>query len=224
MTSKSPVGPWKYEGSILKNPGYFFGTGGNNHHCMIEFNGRYFMFYHTSVLQDEMGIKGGYRCTFINEVYVEDGKIKPIIGDKLGVKQLMAFNPYQETEAVTMSNNAGIKTYEAEASNASSKVYLGDIDNGDWISVSQVDFGEKGPESLTLSYAASQNNGGAVRISLDSLDGDAIAYVEITDTKGLDNFVEVTVPVSQVTGIHDIYFTFVGSGYQLDYWKFNDKN
>ncbi|NLL01268.1 MAG: family 43 glycosylhydrolase [Clostridiales bacterium] len=224
MTSKSPVGPWKYEGSILKNPGYFFGTGGNNHHCMIEFNGRYFMFYHTSVLQDEMGIKGGYRCTFINEAYVEDGKIKPIIGDKLGVKQLMAFNPYQETEAVTMSNNAGIKTYEAEASNASSKVYLGDIDNGDWISVSQVDFGEKGPESLTLSYAASQNNGGAVRISLDSLDGDAIAYVEITDTKGLDNFVEVTVPVSQVTGIHDIYFTFVGSDYQLDYWKFNDKN
>jgi hypothetical protein len=70
---------------------------------------------------------------------------------------------------------------------------------------------------------ASQGDGGAVRISLDSLDGDSIAYVDISDTKGLDNFVEVTVPVSQVTGVHDIYFTFLDGEYLLDYWKFNEK-
>lgn len=221
MTSDSPTGPWQYEGSILKNPGHFFGTGGNNHHCMIEFNDRFFMFYHTSVLQDAMGIKGGYRSTFINEAFVEDGRIKPIIADKAGVKQLMPFNPYQETEAVTMSNNAGIKTYEAE--NGSNKVYLGDIDEGDWISVNQVDFGIKGPESLTLSYAASQNNSGAIRITIDKLDGDAIAYVDIKDAGGLDKFIEVTAPVSDVTGVHDVFFTFVGSDYQLDSWKFNEK-
>ena len=221
VTSNSPVGPWQYEGSILKNPGHFFATGGNNHHCMTRFNGRYFMFYHNSVLQDEMGIKGGYRCTFINEAYFEDGKFKPIIADKAGVKQLMPFKPYKETEAVTMSNNAGIKTYEAD--NGSKKVYLGDIDDGDWVSVSQVDFGMTGPESLTLSFATDHSKGGVVRVSIDKLNGDAIAYVDIRDTKGLDNFVEITVPVSEVTGVHDIYFTFVGSDYQLDYWKFNEK-
>ena len=223
MTSSSPMGPWQYEGSILKNPGHFFATGGNNHHSMIEFNGRYFMFYHTSVLQDEMRIKGGYRCTFINEAFVEDGKIKRINADKYGVKQLIPFNPYQVTEAVTMSNNAGIKTYEAESVNDTKKVYLGDIDEGDWISVSQVDFGLIGAESLTLCFATNQGLGGAVRLSIDSLDGDAIAYVEITDTKDINNFIEATVPVSEVTGVHDVYFTFVGSGYQLDYWKLNEK-
>lgn len=225
MTSKSPTGPWQYEGSILKNPGYFFGTGGNNHHCMIEFEGRYFMFYHTSVLQDEMGIKGGYRCTHVNEAFIEDGKIKPIIGNKSGVQQLKTFNPYQQVEAVTMSNNAGIKVVEAKKKEAGeiTKTYLSGIDNGDWLSLSQVDFGEKGPESLTLRYA-SAGKGGAIRLSIDGLDGDLITYVEIQDTKGLENFVEVTVPVEELTGVHDIYFTFVGSEYQIDYWKFNEKN
>jgi arabinoxylan arabinofuranohydrolase len=222
MKSSSPFGPWSYMGSILKNPEHFFGTGGNNHHCMIEFGGRYFMFYHTSVLQDAMGIKGGYRCTFINEALVEAGKIKPIIANKSGVDQLMPFNPYKETEAVTMSNNAGIKTYEVNEDVHGKKVYLGSTKDGDWISISQVDFGEKGPDSLTICFA-SQGDGGAVRISLDSLDGDSIAYVDISDTKGLDNFVEVTVPVSQVTGVHDIYFTFLDGEYLLDYWKFNEK-
>lgn len=224
VSSKSPLGPWQYEGSILKNPGYFFGTGGNNHHSMIEFEGRYFMFYHTSVLQDEMGIKGGYRCTQMNEVFIEDGKIKPIIADKLGIDQLKPFNPYQKVEAVTMSNNAGIKIFEAGNKNADelSKIYLGDINEGDWLTVSQVDFGLQGPESLTLCFA-SEAKGGTIRISIDGLDGDVIAYVEVTDTKGLDNFVETTVPAAEVTGVHDIYLTFLGSDYQLDYWKFNTK-
>lgn len=224
MTSKSPTGPWQYEGSILKNPGHFFGTGGNNHHSMIEFEGRYFMFYHTSVLQDEMGIKGGYRCTQMNEVFIEDGKIKPIIADKLGINQLKSFNPYQKVEAATMSNNAGIKIFEADNKNANelSEIYLSDINEGDWLTVSQVDFGLQGPESLTLCFA-SEAKGGTIRISIDGLDGDVIAYVEVTDTKGLDNFVETTVPAAEVTGVHDIYLTFLGSDYQLDYWKFNTK-
>lgn len=222
LTSSSPIGPWEYKGSILKNPGFFFGTGGNNHHCMIEFKDRYFMFYHTSVLQDEMNIKGGYRCTFINEVYVEDGKIKPIVANRTGVKQLMPFDPYQETDAVTMSNNAGVKTYEADNINAATRVYLGDIDDGDWVSVSQVDFGPNGPESLTLCFTASQGHEGAIRVSIDSYK-DAIAYIDISESKGLSGIHEVTVPVSEVTGVHDIYFTFVGGNYQLNYWKFNEK-
>lgn len=224
MTSKSPMGPWQYEGSVLKNPGHFFGTGGNNHHSMTEFNNRFFMFYHTSILQDEMGIKGGYRSTNVNEVFLEEGKILPIMADRNGVEQLKAFNPYEEVPAVTMSNNGGIDILEADVmdSNLTSKIYLSDIDQGDWISVNQVDFGMTGPESLTLKFSC-EGKGGAIRLSMDSLDGDVIAYVEITDTGAMDKFTEVTIPIAGITGIHDIYFTFAGSNYQLDFWRFNEK-
>src|SRR5690606_9661672 len=38
MVSDSPMGPWTYKGTILKNPGHFFGVGGNNHHVIFEWH------------------------------------------------------------------------------------------------------------------------------------------------------------------------------------------
>lgn len=222
MTSKSPIGPWGYQGSILKNPGYFFETGGNNHHSMIEFKEKYYMFYHTSVLQDAMGIKGGYRSTHINEVDIKNGVINPIMADKVGAQQIKPLDPYKQTEAVTMSNNAGIKTIQTNIKDLvqAPKVYLNEINHGDWISLSQVDFGSVGPDTVTLCFA-SDGESGAIKLSVDSLEGEIVSYIEITNTKSLDNFIEVTVPVANITGIHDVYFAFAGSGYCLDYWKFN---
>ena len=51
MTSKNPMGPFEYQGEIMQNPGqseYFSQKAwGNNHHCILGYKGKHYMFYHT---------------------------------------------------------------------------------------------------------------------------------------------------------------------------------
>ena len=54
MSSDNPMGPFTLCGPILKNPQYYFGRGGNNHHCMFEFEGQWYMAYHTRILEERM--------------------------------------------------------------------------------------------------------------------------------------------------------------------------
>jgi len=82
-----------------------------------------------------------------------------------------------------------------------------------------VDFGDKGAKTLNIRYS-SDGEGGAIRVCIDKLDGESIAYGEITNTGGADTYVDITVPVKDVTGVHDIYFEFAGSGYQFNSWSF----
>lgn len=56
MTSTNPMGPFELVGPILKNPGWFFGLEGNNHHCMFQFMDQWYMAYHTRILEERMGI------------------------------------------------------------------------------------------------------------------------------------------------------------------------
>lgn len=46
MSSDNPMGPFTLCGPILKNPQYYFGRGGNNHHCMFEFEATV-VYWHT---------------------------------------------------------------------------------------------------------------------------------------------------------------------------------
>lgn len=222
MTSKDPMGPWEYKGSILENPGKYFGSWGNNHHCITEFQGSYYMFYHTQVLQDSIGVTGGYRSTHVNKLEVnEDGSLRRVIPDKYGIKQLKHFNPYQETKAVTMSNQGGISIYTHKKTSfkEAALISLSDIDNGDWIEVRGVDFGKEGPSTLTLEYSC-EGEGGAIRVSLDKLGENVIGYAKIEPTKSKDSFQKITIEVNPITDVHNLYFEFVGSGYLFHSWSF----
>ena len=70
MTSDNPMGPWEYRGTFFRNPGVFFGSYGNNHHSFVEFNGKWYFFYHTRLLESLMGITGGYRSTHVEEMTI----------------------------------------------------------------------------------------------------------------------------------------------------------
>ena len=223
MTSDSPLGPWTYQNAILKNPGYYFGTGGNNHHSMVSFKDRWYMFYHAFLLQDANKIKGGYRSTNADEVTVNvDGSIQPITGSRAGVKQTEDLNPYEKHLATTMSDNAGIKVVEADKKTYKDPIIvsLGELEDGDWIKLSGVDFGTEGPASFTVRYS-SKGGQGAIKLVSDSLDGEAIAYAEINDTQDYNSFTEITVATQNITGVHDIYFIFAGSNYYINEWCFN---
>lgn len=109
MTSKSPEGPYTYRGDVLVNCGNVFGVAGNNHHSIINYNGKYYMFYHTRGLETTLGSDLGFRSSHVNELTVnEDGTLEPVKQDLDGVSQIKAFNPYEETKGITYSDCSGM--------------------------------------------------------------------------------------------------------------------
>lgn len=221
MTSKNPMGPWEYKGVIFKNPGNFFGVGGNNHHQLFEFNGRWYIAYHAQTLAKDLGIAKGYRSPHINEVLIENGTIKEVIGDYKGVSQVKNFDPYRMVEAETFAWCAGVETKRASASN---NMCLTAIESGDWIALSKVDFGNKGPEKFEAMVSNIKQKS-YIEIRLDSPEGKIIATVDVQPQNGSSSqWVKVKAKVESVTGVHDLYFIFKGENegslFDFDCWKF----
>lgn len=223
MTSDSPLGPFTFQGLIMKNPGEFFGCYGNNHHCMFEFNNQWYMTYHTQVLERDMGIDKGYRCTQIDPVTIrEDGTIAPIAMSKPGVDGAGSLNPYAKVEAETIHSMAGLETTQYGSQSTyfgSGNMVLTGIQTGDWLTVSGVDFAN-GAKSFTASVHAKEDAYGIIKVCLDSADGEAIAYLEITPD-GTDDYQERSCDlIAAASGSHKLYFVFYGEGYEIDYWYF----
>ncbi len=226
MTSTSPLGPFTFKGSIMKNPGEFFGCYGNNHHCMFEFNDQWYITYHTQVLERDMGVEKGYRCTQIDAVSInEDGTIAPITMTKSGVGGEGHLNPYEKVEAETIQTMGGISTKQYGSQSTyfgSGNMIIEDITTGSWLSVSGADFGESAKKDLTFTASVRAYEGayGVIKICLDSPENEVIALLEVVPDS-TEEFHEVSTALTeQVSGSHKIYFVFYGEGYALDYWYF----
>jgi len=225
MVSDNPMGPWTYKGTILKNPGHFFGVGGNNHQAIFQFQESWYIVYHAQTLSKAMGVPKGYRSTHLNQVFFnEDGTIESIDANMRGVEAVKSLNPYKRTEAETMAWNAGIKVESVPALGESGSTGLAvtDIDNGDWIAVAGADFGE-GAASFTAWIAAEE--GGKLELRLDSPEGKLVGALDVPSTIGREQWTELTTWVSGVKGSHHLYFVFKGKPDQklfvLDAWQFN---
>ena len=219
MTSDSPYGPFTYQGAILRNPGDYFGPGGNNHHCIFEYEGKYYITYHSQILDKPLGTGGGYRCTHIDELKLnEDGSISMGEGTKKGVEQVRCFNPYAEVPAATMRTMGGIETKaygDTAKKYGSGDMVVTAIDEGDWINLGGVDFGEEGAKSFSATFSGCENASGAIAIRLDDLDGEDVGYLEVSG----DGTVKTEL-LKTVTGVHDVYFLFEGSGFEWNSWSF----
>lgn len=62
MTSDNPMGPFTYQGEILKNPSTYFGVGGNNHHAMVQLGDQWYMTYHAQTVAKELMNGGNLDC------------------------------------------------------------------------------------------------------------------------------------------------------------------
>lgn len=213
MVSDSPTGPFTYTGQVFDSIYKFFGTGGNNHHSIVNLNDNYYLFYHTQVLQDKAGLSGGYRNTQVDRVIInDDGTIQAVTGTLTGVSQLKNLNPYETVQAETMYNQGGINVRAVDSSN---NTVVTDIQRGDWISVKDVDFSQ-GSKSVTV--RASSTKDAAIKICTGSANGDAIGYVKVSNTNG--QLKDFTVSVSNVTGVQDLYFVFSDT-LEFDSWSFS---
>lgn len=218
MESDSPEGPFKVTGSILKNPEYFFGLGGNNHHCIFEFKGEWYIAYHSRILESAMGISGGYRSTNIDKITLdENGRIIPVEATRKGVKHLKKINPYSPVPAAAMSNQSGTgcAPYGEESEMAGyGNMILSDICDGAWTCVSNVDFGTTPPEAVI--FVVRGKSGGRIHVRLDSIDSEDTAAATVDET---EQFAPVeSILNDNVMGVHDIYFVFEKGGFEVEKW------
>lgn len=221
MTSDNPMGPWTYRHTILKNPGHFFGVSGNNHHAIFQFHDEWYIAYHAQTLSKAQEIANGYRSTHLGRlVHNEDGTILDVEADYAGVQQTQFFNPYQRIPAVTTGWSAGIQTeYRADPE----EHRVTDIDNGDWIGLSGVDFGAKGAAAFSAAVI-SLKGGGSIELHLDDPAGPVIGELSVPASNGPEVQRELKTAVSHAEGVHNLYLVFKGTSdaelFELVSWRF----
>ncbi|WP_245947926.1 glycoside hydrolase family 43 protein [Paenibacillus sambharensis] len=227
MTSENPMGPWTYQGCILKNPGYFFGVGGNNHHVIFQFGETWYIAYHAQTLSKAMGVPKGYRSTHLNEVhFAGDGSINEIIADMQGVTPVKLLDPFIMNDAVTMAWSAGVNVEPLAADGKDhkpAKLAVSGIHNGDWTAAAQANFGS-GASSFSA-WVASEAAGSTIELRLDNPSGRLIGVLEVPDTGGMQQGREAIARIAGAEGIHDLYFIFRGEQgkelFRFSAWKFS---
>lgn len=219
MVADNPMGPYAYAGWYLRNPGESGLYWGNNHTHLQEFKGNWYIFSHSRILEQAMGMENSYRSVMVDKICIsQDAEGNIAIEQKSisaeGVEQIEYLNPYIRNEATTICNQAGIRTLMI---GELGEVVVTDISAGDWIRIKGVDFGLKGTESFT----ARVNGNGIIDIRLDDVNSETVGSLEFA---AVNEFTEVFNTIDNITGVHDVYFVFGGSGWQFDSWRFVERN
>ncbi|MBR3581139.1 MAG: family 43 glycosylhydrolase [Lachnospiraceae bacterium] len=223
MESKNPLGPFTFKERILKNPGHFYGLGGNNHHAIFKFKDKWYITYHARILEQAKGILHGYRSTCIEEFTMgEDGTIGDIKMTKNGGReQVGALNPYEKINGATFAVMGGVDT--APADEVSKKYGCGNllltsINDGDYVKLEGVDFGEKGAKTVKATVKTNGKDG-VIRVTTKYPNGDVAGYIPVkADTA--ETTVITTELDTVITGLQDVFFTFAGEGYEIIDWIF----
>ena len=216
MISDKPLGPFAYADRVLKNPEDYFGTGGNNHHCMFQFGGKWYIAYHNQTLERTIGVGSGYRCTFIDRMDVqEDGRIAMIEGTYEGVEQVKAFDPYCTFPAATAAALAGVTTMPAPGGMC---LYT-QVPAG-WTMLSGVDFGE-GAKSLTASYSCVCDC--KISVVLDDVNNAPVAELSLPRPGwGVRGPIEAACELPEdISGKHDVYFIYSAPAMRVISYRFD---
>ncbi len=225
-TSNSPEGPWTSRGIIQESGRH---NEVNNfaftiHSGVIDFKGHSYYFYHNQNLRGEEGYTGGFTrsCCVEEFTYGADGSIPLIPATNIGVKNAVKnLDPYLRVEAETKAFSHGLRMNYKDRNN----IFVHGIDNGDYIKVRSVDFGEEGAFKFVAAVRCASGKGGNIEVHLDKKDGEKIASLSVEPTNNA--WKELETEVMMVTGVHDIYFTFSGQNsemFEFDYWYFVDQS
>lgn len=236
MVSDDPMGPFTYAGEVFENPQVWFGVGGNNHHATFVFEGKSYFIYHAQTLskaQEEAQklasgtLTKGYRSTHIDPIELNsDGTIRPISGTYAGISQLKTINPYERIEAETVAWNAGIKIADCAEEGKLFKNFnrqITDLQDGDWTSIAQAAFGDRGATEFTVKAAS--KSGGQIEIRMDSPEGALVGTVNVEATGSEDTFKEFSCKLDRITDTHNVFLVFKGDAKNLmnvDYYSFGE--
>lgn len=130
----------------------------------------------------------------------------------------LGFDAYAVIEAEDFCDMLGIER-EASTENGEN---IGYINNGDWISFSNVDFGSQDTDQIEVRVACNFT-GGEIEIRTGSETGALIGTLPVVNTGGNQNWVTLSADLDEVSGLQDVYLVFTGGdGYlfNVNYLEF----
>lgn len=231
MVTDDPLNPnaWEYKGEYVPNPGNFGFGWGNNHTHLQKFQGNYYLFYHSMVLEQNMNMgASGFRSIGVEKVTVNESKqqINKVTMTNQGPAAIKKMDPYSLQQAETMSTSGGIN-YEDFSNivkvttlnglgNDASKNLQVKMNKGAWTMVRNVDFGSEGANSFTLRTKGT----GKLEIRLDNPNAKAAATVEFSSSVFLNH--TVSVDPTLFKGVKKIFFMFMeATNVYFDSWQFS---
>lgn len=200
-TATSPFGPYTYRGVIIDN----WGSGRNlvnNHGCITEINGRWYIFYHRPTHARQTMRKACMEpITFnadgtINEVEMTTqsagGPIDPLMR-------------MDAARACLMGGN--VQATVRRPANDIPVEYLAGIRDGDYAYWKYFDFNSRKVTKFTCKTWGN-NEEGRIEIRLDSLDGELIGVCDLAPMHGETAYAIHTTSVKSPTGKHAVVLVF----------------
>lgn len=221
LTSDNPMTGFQYRGVMLPNAGV--NRNNNNHGSLVDLQGKSYLFYHARKLMQQLGTdKVNNRSVAVQEIaFGADGTVSPITMSTAAttVAQLTCLNGFVEVQAETLAAESGI---EVEG-NAGATVRIAQIDDGDWVGYSQVDF-RTGATAL-VAQVASATGGGTIDVRIDGCDdftaeaGSSVGTCQVAATGADAGFAQLVCAISETSGVHDLCLRFAGTAsFELDSW------
>lgn len=223
MTSDNPMTGFQYRGTILTNGA--INNNNNNHGSIIDFAGKTYLFYHTRKLeQDGGGMNSFQRSVSVQELtYDESGAIGQLAMTPAPttVAQVKCLDGFTTIEAEAIAAERGVEVQ----GNGNTGVSVTALDDGDWVGYSQVDF-RAGAVTFNARVAAAAA-GGTIEVRIDGCDdftsapGSVIGTCTVPSTGGAETWLDVSCPVTQTSGAHDVCLRFSGGAtFALDSFRF----
>ena len=230
MVTDTPMDPgsWEYRGEYVPNEGNFGMGWGNNHTHLHKFQGSYYLFYHSTLLEQTMKTgASGFRSIGVNKATVNEQsqKISKMTLNKTGVSPIASLDPYKEQQAETMATCGGL-SYEdftnitrvttiSTLGNDASKNLQVKMKAGAWTMVRKADFGTSGAASLRVRCKGT----GTLEVRLGSKSAKAAATLDFSSSAFADHFVDVD--AATFSGAKNVYFVVTGgTNVLLDAWQF----
>ena len=129
-----------------------------------------------------------------------------------GISQLKAFSPYSEVPGTTIGWNSGIAPRDLGGND----MVLSSINNGDWVAIGGVDFGEVGADTFEAQIAGLA--GGTIELRLDSPDGQLIGTLNVEGGNG--EFTAMSCSVENAVGEHTLS-SFTTARVRMISWRFS---
>jgi arabinoxylan arabinofuranohydrolase len=210
-TSKSPMGPYKYGGVIVDNshcdPGNW-----NNHGSIVEFKGKWFVFYHRATHNSQMMRKACLEPITFNA----DGSINEVEMTSQGAADpLAATNVIEAEQACLLFGNTRITAFDENHEQ------LTGIRNGDKAAFKYLNFGE-GAESFEITVVPGKR-GGKIHLTLDQPWRSNIGTIDVPAGTGDRKWITLSCKIKPTQGVHALWLKFEGDGedlFDVDGFKF----
>ncbi|MBN1577446.1 MAG: family 43 glycosylhydrolase [Chitinispirillaceae bacterium] len=216
LMGDNPLGPLTYKGTALPNPtlnGQNINKSNNNHSSIVEFEDKWYMFYHDRRISNEV-YKRNASADLLT--HAANGTINTVKVTAESVPQVKNLNPYDTVQAETIDKQKGIETDVCSEGG----MMLTSLAAGDYTGLSGVDFGDGASEFEVR--AASASGGGTVEVHLGSQTGTLAGSCEISATGGWTTWKTFSCDVSGCSGVKNLYFVYKGSGepFRCNWFRF----